>query len=143
MECPFCDEGVIERQRIYETHREYVLHNIRPAARGQCLVVPKKHVLTLHDLSERELASIMVTVGQAAAVLKEYLNPIGMNYGANEGEWAGQSVEHFHFHILPRFRDDCIQEYHLFHRDPQTKRNLSLDELEPRVKELRKLFRLS
>lgn len=140
MECPFCDERVIKRQLVYETEREYVLHNLRPATKGQCLVVPKRHVSTIRNLTSVELASLIDTVHYASTKLTESLQPLGMNYGANEGKWAGQSVRHFHFHIMPRYADDGIPEYHLFHRDPRTKMDLTEIELEPLVLELRKVF---
>lgn len=140
MECPFCDEEVIKRQLVYENESLYLLHNLRPATRGQCLIVPKRHVTNIRELNRRELVGLMDTIQYVSARLIERLNPIGMNYGANEGEWAGQSVSHFHFHIMPRFGDDKVPEYHLFHRDPRTKRDLTERELEPLVLELRRFF---
>lgn len=140
MECPFCDKKIIEKQKVYETDSEYVLHNIRPANKGQCIVVPKKHVENIRELPESDTESLLKTVRTVSKILKGYLNPEGFNYGFNEGEYSGQTVKHFHFHIIPRFKGDKLQEFHLFHRDPKTYQNLSDDELKPLVLELRKIF---
>lgn len=140
MDCPFCDENVIRKQKIYETETEFVLCNIRPANKGQCVVVPKRHVENIRDLPEDEFKSLMKTVRFVSKTLKESLNPDAFNYGFNEGSYAGQSVNHLHFNIMPRFKEDSLPEFHLFHRDPKTKRNLSDDELLPLVEELKDFF---
>ena len=129
MDCPFCDVSVIERQKIWETEQEIVLYNIRPANKGQCLVAPKRHVTSIHDLPDDEVKSLFQTVKRVAGKLKQYLNPTGFNYGFNEGSYAGQSVMHLHFHVLPRFEGDAVMRHHLFHRKKEDKRNLTLEEL--------------
>jgi histidine triad (HIT) family protein len=138
--CPFCDEGVIRRQKIFETETEYVLYNIRKTNRGRCVVVPKRHVGNLRELSEEEQASLIKTVSMVSVRLKDYLHPSGINYGFNEGEIAGQVVPHFHFHILPRFQDDPIMKHHLFHGDPKLKTDLGDAELQVLVDEFRNVF---
>ena len=140
MNCPFCDKENIEKQKIYETETEYVLYNIRPANKGQCLIIPKKHVSNIRELSDEETASLFKTAKFVSSKLNEYIKPDGFNYGINEGECAGQTIEHLHLHIIPRICDDKLQEFHLFHREPSTKRNLSEEELKPFVEEFKKLF---
>jgi histidine triad (HIT) family protein len=139
-DCPFCNPAVIENQKIYETETEYVLYNIRKTNRGRCEVVPKRHVKNIRELSEKETASILNTVKLVSQKLFEYLKPDGFNFGFNEGERAGQAIDHFHFHIFPRFKDDSMPEFHLFHGGPKTKKNLTPDELQKLTKEFRKLF---
>lgn len=138
--CPFCDANVTSKQSFYETETEYAIYNISPVNIGQCLVVPKRHVASIHELTDKEAESLFKTVKLVAGKLKEYLSPESFNYGFNEGSYAGQTVFHFHFHILPRFLDDSMQEYHLFHRDPETKIKLTEEEMETKVLEFRNLF---
>ena len=140
MECPFCSEEIIEKQKIYETDSEYIIYSIRPANKGQCLVIPKRHVQNIRELSESEAGSLMKTVRLVSITLKHHLKPDAFNYGFNEGAYSGQTVEHLHFHILPRFKGDNLPEFHLFHRDPRKKQNLTDDELKPFVEEFRKIF---
>ncbi|MBD3319149.1 HIT domain-containing protein, partial [Candidatus Woesearchaeota archaeon] len=123
-QCPFCDENVILRQQVYETATERVLHNIRPATRGQCLVIPKRHVVRMGELSREEFEQLMGTVHDVSDQLIKYLQPVGMNYGWNDGIWAGQSVWHFHVHLMPRYHGDVLPQYHLFHRHPGSKQDL-------------------
>lgn len=142
MSCPFCDENVIKNQTIIESEHCLVLQNIRPANFGQCLVVPKRHVLNIRELNQEELFDLLITVQKMSVILKEKLNPVGFNYGFNEGEYAGQSVMHCHFHIMPRFEGDKdkLPEYHLFHRDPETKNNLSDKELKEFVERFKTII---
>ncbi len=140
MDCPFCDEKVIKKQLIYETDLEFVLHNIKPAAHGHCLVIPKMHVTHLGELDGCQIESLFTTVSYAADVLKVKLFPFGFNYGFNEGEYAGQMIKHFHVHIIPRHYKDNIPEYHLFHRDPRTYENLKDSDLAPSVQQFRRFF---
>lgn len=139
MDCPFCFKN--HRHKIYETKTEYVVYSIRPGKnKGRCCVIPKRHVKDIRELSEIEAASLFKTIRFISSKLAGYLKPEGFNYGLNEGKIAGQTIEHFHFHIIPRFKDDKLPEFHLFHRSPKTKRNLSDKELKPFIEEFRKLL---
>lgn len=142
MTCPFCNPKIIEAHSLYENENVRVIHNIRPANKGQCIVVPKRHVTNIRELTKDELIDLITTVQMVSKKYEEYFNPIGFNYGFNEGQYAGQMVEHFHFHVMPRMDGDKnrLPEYHLFHRDPKTKQDLSFDELKPYVDELKELF---
>ncbi len=143
MACPFCNQNIINKQKIYESENFWVLYNFRPANKGQCLIVSKRHVNSLKELSDEELGEMIQLVKRISLKLEEYLKPIGFNYGFNEGLYSGQAIEHFHFHILPRFEEDKEQrlpKYHLFHRDPATKRNLTDEEIAPFVEEFRRVF---
>jgi diadenosine tetraphosphate (Ap4A) HIT family hydrolase len=140
MDCAFCDATVIERQKIAETKSEIVLYNIRAANKGHCIVVSRRHTTSLRELTESETASLFATVRKTAEKLKAQLKPDGFNYGFNEGKIAGQSVDHLHVHILPRFEGDNLPKHHLFHRPQEQKRTLSPEELKDAVDEFRNLF---
>jgi histidine triad (HIT) family protein len=139
--CPFCNKDVIHNQKLWETDTEYVFYNIRKTNRGRCLVVPKRHVENIRELTGKEAGSLFQTIQSVSQVLSEYLKPVGINYGFNEGQYAGQMISHFHFHILPRFENDPVLKYHLFHGDPQNKSDLTQNELDKLVTEFRKIFK--
>lgn len=140
-DCPFCNPRIIKRQLMLETENEYVLYNIRKGkTRGRSFFVPKRHVSSLGELSVEEAGSLFETIWLVSNRLCEYLKPQGINYGFNEGEIAGQIVFHLHFHIMPRYEDDGMPEFHLFHGDPQTKSNFTEKELVPFVEEFKKVL---
>lgn len=137
--CPFCN--INHCHKVYETKIEYVIYSIRPGKnKGRCCVIPKRHVSNVRQLTDEELISLFKTIKYISIKLNKYLKPEGFNYGWNEGEIAGQTIDHLHFHIIPRFLHDDLPEFHLFHRDPKMKKNLSDLELEPLIKEFRYLF---
>ena len=138
MDCPFCDESVLSAQKLFESETAYVLYSIAASTRGCCLVVPKRHVVNIRQLSEIELADFFKTVKLASEVLQKSLKPAGFNYGMNEGRKAGQTVKHLHFHLMPRYEQDKLPEFHLFHRE--RKEYLTEEELRRQVEEFRKIF---
>lgn len=138
--CPFCDKASIERQGFFETDTEIVLHNIRPLAEGQCLVIPRRHVSCIRQLTDDEIGNLFRTVKLVSEKLHEFLKPAGFNYGINEGERAGQTVEHLHVHILPRFKSDKVMEHHVFHKESKPD-NMTEEKMKNLIEELRSLFK--
>lgn len=141
MNCPFCDQLNIRKQLLAETATEYVLYNIRKTNKGRCLVIPKRHVRTIRDLTDKELQGLMRTVQWVSEKLNSYLHPAGINYGFNEGGKAGQEIDHFHFHILPRYENDIVPEFHIFHHNRKLRQNYPDEEFRALVKEFQKIFR--
>lgn len=127
-------------QKLFETESEYVLYSIRKSTKGRCVVIPKRHAVSIRELTESETASLFNTVRIVSAKLNDYLKPAGFNYGFNEGEIAGQTIEHLHFHIIPRFEGDNLPEFHLFHGDPKIKKNLPEEDYKSLIEEFRQLF---
>lgn len=141
MDCPFCDPQIIKKQLLLKTTSEFVLYNIRKTTKGRCLVIPKRHVQTIRDLPKLELQSLIQTVQLVSKRLFSYLHPTGLNYGFNEGWNAGQEIEHFHFHILPRYDDDILPEFHIFHHDPKMRQNYSDKDFVKLVREFKNIFK--
>jgi len=140
--CPFCNKEILSKQKVYETENEYVLYNYRKTkCIGRGVVIPKKHVTMLHDLSNDEAKSLFGTVWYVAGKIRDHYKPLGINYGFNEGEIAGQTIFHLHFHILPRYENDEMPEFHLFHGDPKKKSVFKEDELNKLTLELREVLR--
>lgn len=136
--CPFCDPKVLSEQVVYETDTEYVIYNIRDTkCIGRCVVVPKEHISNIRGLSQKAAGSLFETVWFVATKINEHYKPVAINYGINEGKLAGQTVDHLHVHIIPRYQGDGLSEFHLFHEDHTKVGNLENDELIKRTKELR------
>ena len=77
-----------------------------PVSRGHTLVVPKVHTETLFSQSTFIQADVWSLVAKVRAKLQSQFDPDGFNVGLNDGQAAGQTVEHAHIHIIPRFDDD-------------------------------------
>ena len=82
--------------------------DINPFAKGHTLVIPKVHSSGLLDTPDETLAAIIARVKKVAAHLKTALPCDGFNILQNNGEAAGQTVMHVHFHIVPRYGDEPL-----------------------------------
>ncbi len=77
-----------------------------PVAEGHSLVVPRGHVASIHDLSGDQQGELWRLVGMVREHLLEKLSPAGFTIGVNDGVAAGQTVDHGHIHVIPRFEGD-------------------------------------
>ena len=102
--CVFCAiaAGEIPAFKIYEDDFALAYLDINPFAEGHTLVIPKSHTEGLLDTDEKTLAELLARVKKVAAHLKAALPCDGFNIMQNNGEAAGQTVRHIHFHIVPR-----------------------------------------
>ena len=103
--CVFCAiaAGEIPSFKIFEDDVALAYLDINPCTEGHALVIPKAHFQGLLDAPDDILAAMMQRVKLVAARLKEKLPCDGFNILQNNGEAAGQSVFHLHFHIVPRY----------------------------------------
>jgi ATP adenylyltransferase len=106
--CIFCNAvSVSDQLTLYKGKATLVVMNKYPYINGHLLVAPVRHLATLGELSRAEMGSLLATVEQSIAVLKEVMRPEGFNVGLNLGKVAGAGVEeHLHFHIVPRWSGD-------------------------------------
>ena len=85
----------------------FVLMNAYPYSSGHMLVLPRRAVATLEDLTEEEYGELWAAVRTAVAALNEALSPQGVNVGLNLGRAAGAGIEgHVHVHVVPRWSGD-------------------------------------
>jgi len=103
--CPFC-EGVEKERLIYAGDLFLVFQDYYPVNPGHILVVPKRHITELSQLTTEEKLRFFELVEKMIKILKEVLHPEGFNIGLNIGKVAGQTIEHIHFHIIPRYKGD-------------------------------------
>ena len=103
--CIFCAiaDGEIPSFKIYEDEESIAYLDINPFTKGHALVIPKVHSTGLLDTPDASLAGMMSRVKKVAAHLKNALPCDGFNILQNNGESAGQTVMHLHFHIVPRY----------------------------------------
>jgi diadenosine tetraphosphate (Ap4A) HIT family hydrolase len=103
-DCPFCR---LETNRI-RLVSEFCMAfpDEFPIAEGHTLVIPKRHVASLFELSDEEQAAVWKLVSKVRALLLSDLQPDGFNVGLNDGASAGQTVMHAHVHVIPRRRGD-------------------------------------
>lgn len=108
--CIFCNiiNNEIPAYKIYETNSILAFLDISAVTKGHCLVVPKKHVENIFDLPRDIAKEIMEATAIIANLLKTKLNIFNINLLNNSGTLAGQTVMHFHLHIIPRYENDGI-----------------------------------
>jgi len=106
--CPFCGNMADpSRSAIVEVLEESLAFvNPRPFGLGHLLVVPRRHAATLLDLNADEAAAITKHVHRLANAISEAFDPSGLNIFQNNGISAGQSVAHYHVHIVPSYPGD-------------------------------------
>ena len=106
-DCIFCAiaAGEIPCFKVYEDDVVLAYLDINPCTKGHTLVLPKAHSAGLLDTPPDALKEIVARVQKVAAHVKEVLGCDGFNILQNNGEAAGQSVFHLHFHIVPRYKD--------------------------------------
>lgn len=106
--CIFCKiaNGEIPSRTLYEDERYRVILDLGPATKGHALVLPKEHFANIYEIPA-DWASGAMEIGQKMAVrMKERLHTDGVNLVQNNGVAAGQTVPHFHLHIIPRYQAD-------------------------------------
>lgn len=106
--CIFCKiaAGEIPSNTIYEDDSFRVILDLGPATKGHALVLPKNHYADLFEIPEDVLADAAKVAKKVAGTMKEKLSCDGLNLVQNNGEAAGQTVMHFHLHIIPRYEND-------------------------------------
>lgn len=104
----FCNKSSFSHNIIYESEHCYLLMDEFPATVGHFLVITKKHYNYLADLSGQELSDLINMVSRGISLLEEMFDTVDYNIVYCEGKKAGQSIEHVHWHIVPRFPNDDI-----------------------------------
>ena len=106
--CIFCNiiSGEIPSYKVYEDTNFYAFLDISQATYGHTLVIPKQHFEDLFSMPDFLLEKMLVLVKELAIKVKKATNCKGINILNNNGEVAGQSVHHFHIHIIPRYDND-------------------------------------
>ncbi len=102
--CPFCDpdpdDVVLENQLAYARFDRY------PVSHGHLLIIPRRHVASLFDATDAEIAHLWDIIAQLKPLIDDQFAPEGYNIGVNDGHAAGQTIMHLHIHLIPRYPGD-------------------------------------
>jgi histidine triad (HIT) family protein len=107
-DCIFCKiaNGEIPSATLYEDEEFRVILDLGPATKGHALILPKSHAANICELPDELVSKAMLLAKKMAGRMKETLNCDGLNIVQNNGEPAGQTVFHFHMHLIPRYEGD-------------------------------------
>lgn len=108
--CIFCKiaNGEIPAATLYENADFRVILDLGPASKGHALILPKAHAANLYELPDELAAKAMVLAKKMITKMTEVLGCDGYNVVQNNGETAGQTVFHFHMHLIPRYKGDGV-----------------------------------
>ena len=109
-DCPFCKmiKHELTHVVVQEDNDILAIMDLYPATLGHILVLPKEHIETIYTMPVEIGARIMITAMVIAKVIKQKLSPDGLNLIQANETAAGQTVAHFHLHIVPRYKNDAI-----------------------------------
>ncbi len=109
-DCIFCKiaNGEIPSSTVYENSDFKVILDVAPAAKGHCLIIPKEHFRNIFDIDADTAAKLFSLATEVARALKQELACDGLNIVQNNGASAGQTVDHFHLHLIPRYEGDDV-----------------------------------
>ena len=108
--CIFCKiaNGEIPAATLYEDDDFRVILDLGPASKGHALILPKAHAANIYELPDETAGKAMILAKHMATKLRDGLKCDGFNIVQNNGEIAGQTVFHFHMHLIPRYEGDNV-----------------------------------
>lgn len=107
MSCPFCQLN--EDRIVVESSHGIVLRDAFPVSPGHTLIVSRRHVSSIFELSFEEQCEMLVLLENSKILLDEMYKPDAFNIGINDGPAAGQTVPHLHIHLIPRYEGDVAE----------------------------------
>ena len=99
---PFLDN----REKIFENSIGFVIFDKYPVNKGHCLIVPHRVYSDYFESTKEELVGLNELLFLTKNYLQNNFNPSGFNIGVNCGRDSGQTVDHLHIHLIPRYRND-------------------------------------
>lgn len=107
-DCLFCKivEGELPSAKVYEDDHVYAFMDISQVTSGHTLVIPKIHTRDIYETSPEVASELFARVPKIAQAIKDVYKPVGMNLLNNNEILAGQSVFHFHIHLIPRYDEN-------------------------------------
>lgn len=108
--CIFCKlaNGDIPTATLYEDEDFRVILDANPASKGHALILPKEHYADLYELNDAVAGKVMILAKKMITKLTDVLGCDGYNIVQNNGKCAGQTVFHYHLHLIPRYEGDTV-----------------------------------
>lgn len=141
--CVFCNiiNNIWSSKKVYEDDDVLAILDLSQQGYGHTLVMPKKHIENMLEMDKETLSKVMEVVRKLTILYKQKLGADGFNIVNNCNEVAGQSVMHFHMHIIPRYKDDnnkllFLNNYNKVNiGDANNENKYDLDEILKKIKE--------
>lgn len=124
--CPFCKPET-QNLAFADENGYYAIYNLSPILPGHSMIIPGRHCGSLFDLSEEEISLFFSFARRVTAFLAEAYEAEAYDWSLQEGEPAGQSIEHLHLHIIPRKPGD-LPEGEEWYGKLQQQNSLSIDD---------------
>jgi len=107
-ECIFCKK-IINKNITLENETAVSFFDGFPVSKGHTLIIPKRHEGNFFNLNDIEQQNIISLMNLSKENLIQEFKPDGFNVGVNVGEYAGQTIQHAHLHLIPRFKGDVAE----------------------------------
>lgn len=132
MDCLFCKivSREIPSDLIYEDKKSIAILDIHPRSPGHAMVLPRVHAEDILDLPDEEIDGLFKAVKRVTDLLYKSLKPDGFTMGINHGKVSGQTIDHLHVHIMPRWHGDGGGSVHSVVNNPPKE---SLEEIKSRI----------
>lgn len=107
VDCIFCKiiKGEIPSFNVYEDEKVLAFEDINPVTDGHTLLIPKIHAQDLWDINEESLIAVQIASKKVIRAIKDVLDPSGVLALQSNGKGAGQAVDHYHLHLIPRLKE--------------------------------------
>jgi len=104
--CAFCSVDLA--RAAWSSPLAIALWDLYPVSLGHALIVPRRHATSWGELAANEKAALTAGIDAVRALIDERFQPHAYNVGYNDGGPAGQTIEHFHVHVIPRYQGDVL-----------------------------------
>lgn len=133
--CIFCKiaNGEIPSNVVYEDNDFIAILDLSPATKGHVLLIPKKHAANLLELPDETAAKVLPVAKKIINAQKEVLGFTNFNLIQNNGRIAGQTVNHYHLHLIPRYSIDEISLWAPHENDPSVTKEFA-EEIRDKIK---------
>lgn len=138
-ECPFCEKESIAKVKFLESELCNVVYNRSPIVPGHSLIIPKRHINSLLDLTNEEMNDFMQTSCKAIKVLRKAFSKKDFNFSIQDGPEADQTIPHLHAHILLRTKGDFDGNIHTEIADSSKRPKLDDEKMSEIVSNLREI----
>lgn len=132
MDCLFCKiaNKEVNAEVVYEDENATAVLDINPRNPGHTMVLPKVHAETILDLPAEKIDGVFKAVKNITGILNKALKPDGFTMGINHGKVSGQTIDHLHIHVIPRWNDDGGSSIHSVVNNPPKE---SLEEIKNKI----------